>query len=71
MGDKITNESLNELRTRVVASASASVLPWYAETAKGAVIRDVEGREYVDFAGGIGTMNVGHCHPKEKIRRKN
>jgi 4-aminobutyrate aminotransferase/(S)-3-amino-2-methylpropionate transaminase len=25
---------------------------------------DVEGREYIDFAGGIGVNNVGHCHPK-------
>ena len=25
---------------------------------------DVDDREYIDFAGGIGVMNVGHCHPK-------
>ena len=25
---------------------------------------DVEGKEYIDFAGGIGGMNVGHSHPK-------
>jgi 4-aminobutyrate aminotransferase/(S)-3-amino-2-methylpropionate transaminase len=25
---------------------------------------DVEGRELIDFAGGIGVNNVGHCHPK-------
>ena len=24
----------------------------------------VEGREYIDFAGGIAVMNVGHSHPK-------
>jgi 4-aminobutyrate aminotransferase/(S)-3-amino-2-methylpropionate transaminase len=28
------------------------------------VVRDVEGREYIDFGGGIGVMNIGHCHPK-------
>lgn len=28
------------------------------------MIVDVNGREYIDFAGGIGVMNVGHCHPK-------
>ena len=27
-------------------------------------MRDVEGREYIDFGGGIGVMNIGHCHPK-------
>jgi len=64
MDSKITNESLNELRTQVVPPGNTSVLPWYAESAKGAMIRDVEGREHVDFARGIGVMNVGHCHPK-------
>jgi 4-aminobutyrate aminotransferase/(S)-3-amino-2-methylpropionate transaminase len=27
-------------------------------------VRDVEGREYIDFGGGIGVMNIGHCHPR-------
>jgi 4-aminobutyrate aminotransferase/(S)-3-amino-2-methylpropionate transaminase len=27
-------------------------------------VYDVEGREYIDFAGGIAVMNVGHSHPK-------
>jgi 4-aminobutyrate aminotransferase/(S)-3-amino-2-methylpropionate transaminase len=30
----------------------------------GARLYDVEGREYIDFAGGIAVMNVGHSHPK-------
>ena len=25
---------------------------------------DLEGKEYIDFAGGIGVNNVGHAHPK-------
>jgi 4-aminobutyrate aminotransferase/(S)-3-amino-2-methylpropionate transaminase len=29
--------------------------------AKGVWVRDVEGREYLDFSGGIGVLNVGHC----------
>ena len=35
-------------------------------------LRDVKGREYIDFAGGIGAMNVGHCHPKvvEAIKKQ-
>ena len=27
-------------------------------------IWDVEGKRYVDFAGGIAVVNTGHCHPK-------
>ncbi len=29
--------------------------------AKGARIKDITGREYIDFAAGIGVLNVGHC----------
>jgi 4-aminobutyrate aminotransferase/(S)-3-amino-2-methylpropionate transaminase len=32
-----------------------------AASGKGAILTDVDGREYIDFAGGIGVMNVGHC----------
>jgi len=33
---------------------------------------DLEGKPYIDFAGGIGVLNVGHCHPAvvEAIRRQ-
>lgn len=43
-----------------------------AMSAAGALIRDAGGRELIDFAGGIGVMNVGHCHPAvvEAIRRQ-
>ena len=33
-----------------------------AASAKGAHLVDVNGRELIDFAGGIGVMNVGHGH---------
>jgi 4-aminobutyrate aminotransferase-like enzyme len=34
------------------------------ESAKGLTVRDVEGKEYLDFFGGILTVSVGHCHPR-------
>jgi 4-aminobutyrate aminotransferase/(S)-3-amino-2-methylpropionate transaminase len=40
------------------------VTPIVAASAKGAVITDPEGREFIDFVGGIGVMNVGHGHPR-------
>jgi 4-aminobutyrate aminotransferase/(S)-3-amino-2-methylpropionate transaminase len=58
------NENLNDLRTKVIPRGHASGTSIYVESAKGAIIRDVEGREYIDFAGGIAVMNVGHSHPK-------
>lgn len=35
-----------------------------AENASGATITDIDGNEWIDFAGAIGTLNVGHSHPK-------
>ncbi len=35
-----------------------------AASGSGARIIDADGRELIDFAGGIGVMNVGHCHPE-------
>ena len=59
-----TNASLNKIRTGVVAKGTASSSNCYIARAKGAVLVDVEGNEYIDFAGGIAVMNVGHSHPK-------
>ena len=35
----------------------------YPASGSGARVTDVDGTSYLDFAGGIGTMNVGHSHP--------
>jgi len=59
-----TNEGLQQLRTQVISAGVASVTPVHVASARGAVVRDVEGREYIDFGGGIGVMNIGHSHPK-------
>ena len=34
------------------------------ESGRGMFLKDVEGREYLDFYGGILTVSVGHCHPR-------
>ena len=36
----------------------------YAARAENAEIWDVEGKRYIDFAGGIGVLNTGHRHPR-------
>jgi len=58
------NDYLSQLRAKVVTSGHASGTPCYVESGKGAILRDVDGREFIDFAGGIAVMNVGHSHPK-------
>jgi 4-aminobutyrate aminotransferase / (S)-3-amino-2-methylpropionate transaminase / 5-aminovalerate transaminase len=37
--------------------------PVFPASGAGATVTDVDGAEYLDFAGGIGVMNVGHSHP--------
>lgn len=64
MDNSLTNSGLQELRSKVIAKGNASGTTSYVSHAKGAVIVDVEGNEYIDFAGGIAVMNVGHSHPK-------
>ena len=55
---------LQKLRDKYVPKGPVNTSRYLAESASGAVIRDVDGRELIDFAGGIGVVNVGHCHPK-------
>jgi len=59
-----TNEQLYQLRTESISDGVGTTTTNFIESARGAMLRDVEGREYIDFAGGIGVMNIGHCHPK-------
>ena len=35
-------------------------------TARGATITDVDGNTFIDFAGGVGCLNVGHSHPARR-----
>ncbi|SLM29583.1 4-aminobutyrate aminotransferase, PLP-dependent [Desulfamplus magnetovallimortis] len=59
-----TNKEIQSLRNNVIPTGHASGTALYVESAKGSIIKDVEGKEYIDFAGGIAVMNVGHSHPK-------
>ncbi|MFT4540618.1 MAG: alanine-glyoxylate transaminase/(R)-3-amino-2-methylpropionate-pyruvate transaminase [Planctomycetota bacterium] len=34
------------------------------ESGEGSRVRDVDGREYLDFFGGILTLSIGHCDPR-------
>jgi 4-aminobutyrate aminotransferase / (S)-3-amino-2-methylpropionate transaminase / 5-aminovalerate transaminase len=52
-----------ERMRRVVASPLAVTFPVVAETARGATLTDVDGNTFIDFAGGVGCLNVGHSHP--------
>ncbi|HSD49869.1 MAG TPA: aminotransferase class III-fold pyridoxal phosphate-dependent enzyme, partial [Candidatus Methylomirabilis sp.] len=57
-------QQLAERRNRQVPRGVANLNPLFIAKAEGALLTDVDGREYIDFAGGIGVNNVGHRHPK-------
>src|SRR6266566_7027683 len=46
-----------------VASALSLTFPIVAAEARGATITDLDGNVFIDFAGGVGCLNVGHSHP--------
>jgi len=54
---------LAELRRRYIPRGITTAHPLVVDHAKGAELWDVAGRRYIDFAGGIGVLNVGHSHP--------
>ncbi|MCE5254227.1 MAG: 4-aminobutyrate--2-oxoglutarate transaminase [Actinomycetia bacterium] len=58
------NAELTALRASTIPRGVPATAPVYVAKAQNALVTDVEGREYIDFAAGIGVMNVGHCHPK-------
>jgi 4-aminobutyrate aminotransferase / (S)-3-amino-2-methylpropionate transaminase / 5-aminovalerate transaminase len=63
VGTTATEGELAELRRRYIPRGITTAHPLFADHAQGAELWDVAGRHYIDFAGGIGVMNVGHGHP--------
>jgi len=57
------NEELLARRQRAVVRGVSQATPIFAERALNSEIWDVEGKRYVDFAGGIAVLNTGHGHP--------
>ncbi len=58
------NRELLARRERAVPRGVATAYPVFAARAENAELWDVEGRRFVDFAGGIAVLNTGHRHPK-------
>ncbi|MBC8047152.1 MAG: aminotransferase class III-fold pyridoxal phosphate-dependent enzyme [Fimbriimonadaceae bacterium] len=54
-------QELYERRKKLVPNALGIFNPSSVQSAKGAIITDADGRELIDFAGGIGVINAGHC----------
>lgn len=53
-----------ERRAEAVPSAIRCGYPVVMEKAQGAMIEDVDGNIFLDWIGGVGVLNIGHCHPE-------
>ncbi len=58
------NADLQKRREAAIARGVGQATQRFAERASNAEVWDVEGKRYIDFAGGIGVLNTGHRHPK-------
>ena len=69
IGERTASERIAAERERYVARGVATT-PLVVARAEGARIWDVDGREYVDFAGGLGCQNTGHGFAAAAIREQ-
>lgn len=59
-----SNESLLARKAAATPRGVGVMGNFFADRATNAELWDVEGRRYIDFAGGIAVLNTGHRHPK-------
>jgi 4-aminobutyrate aminotransferase / (S)-3-amino-2-methylpropionate transaminase / 5-aminovalerate transaminase len=66
------SRALMERKGRAVPRGWANAIPVFVKEARGALVTDVDGNTFIDFAGGIGAVNVGHADPRlvEAVREQ-
>jgi 4-aminobutyrate aminotransferase/(S)-3-amino-2-methylpropionate transaminase len=57
------SKALSERRSKAVPRGLSHATPIYVAKTEGAILEDVDGNRYIDFAGGIGCLNTGHRAP--------
>jgi 4-aminobutyrate aminotransferase/(S)-3-amino-2-methylpropionate transaminase len=57
------SKALSERRSSAVPRGLSHATPIYVAKTEGAILEDVDGNRYIDFAGGIGCLNTGHRAP--------
>jgi len=57
------SRAIVERKGRVVANPLSLYLPIVVAQGHGATLTDVDGNTFLDFAGGVGCLAVGHAHP--------
>ncbi len=75
MNTKISNADLHQRRLAATPRGIGVMADFFIDRALNAEVWDVEGKRYIDFAGGIAVLNTGHRHPalvaavKEQLER--
>ena len=72
MGSIVLNTEIPGPRSReltarkdsTIARAKGLWMPMWIDHGRGALLHDVDGNTFIDFAGGIGCLNIGHAHPR-------
>src|SRR6516225_11083685 len=66
------SQALMQRRNAAVVRGLYHATPVFVAKAEGAIVEDVDGNRFIDFAGGIGCVNTGHRAPAvvEAIRRQ-
>jgi len=57
------SKALGDRRSNAVPRGLSHATPIYVARTEGAILEDVDGNRYIDFAGGIGCLNTGHRAP--------
>ena len=64
MKNDSSNASLLRRKEAATPRGVGVMAPFFVARAENSELWDVEGRRYIDFAGGIAVLNTGHRHPK-------
>lgn len=60
----MSNAQWQQRKQNVFARGMGNMLPVYVQKALNSEVWDIEGKRYIDFAGGIAVVNTGHSHPR-------
>jgi 4-aminobutyrate aminotransferase/(S)-3-amino-2-methylpropionate transaminase len=58
------SQEIIERKERVIADPLSLYLPIVVQEGRGSLVTDVDGNTFIDFAGGVGCLAVGHSHPR-------
>lgn len=58
----MSNNEFHQRRLSATPRGVGVMCNFFAQSAENAMLMDVEGNEYIDFAAGIAVLNIGHRH---------